>query len=61
MNLKTMQKAKTEAKRFLKRISDLENRMAEDNCAFLYGCAETSAVRRASMELTRALANMRRP
>ena len=55
MTKKTLKIAKREAKRFLERVQALEDRMAEDRWAI-----ETAAVKRASMDLTRALAEMRK-
>lgn len=61
----TVRTAKAEAKRFLERVKALEERSRKDATAINYlgfcGCSETGAVRRASMDLTRALADLRRP
>ena len=54
-------KAASEAKRFLAAVKDLKERARED--AFInvfWGCKESGALRRASLDLTRALADMRR-
>lgn len=59
MHLSALREAKKEAKRFIEKVRLLEQRMAEDSTA-LYGCAETGAVRRQSMELTRSLARLRK-
>ena len=53
-----------EAKRFMDRCDVLFERMEEDETFARYidfGSKETAAVRRASMDLTRALAEMRKP
>lgn len=57
MNSKTVKIAAAEAKRFLKAV-----RAYEENPPYydFVGNKETGALRRASMDLTRALADMRR-
>jgi len=60
MTKKTLKIAKREARRFLERVLTLEDRVAEEGFA-IYGCKELLAVERASMDLTRALAEMRKP
>lgn len=58
-----MKEAKLRAQLFLFRIKDLETKMAgeiEPRMVF-FRCRETAALRRASMDLTRALADMRKP
>jgi len=60
----TLQTAKAEAIRFLAKIADLEKYdMINENTAFtdICGSKHTGAVKRASMDLTRALAEMRKP
>ena len=52
--------AKVEAKRFLDRIAAWEKRCKEDP-TMKYGTKESGAVYRASLDLTRALADLRRP
>ena len=52
--------AKKEAKRFLERIAAWEKRCKEDP-NMKYGTKESSAVTRSSLDLTRALAELRRP
>ena len=59
MTKKTLKIAKREAKRFLERVLTFEDRIAEDKFV-LYGCAESGAVKRSSMDLTRALAELRK-
>jgi len=55
MNEKTLKRAKEETKRFLKRVE------AYESADTSYGASkESGAVRRASMDLTRALADLRR-
>ncbi len=66
MTKKTLANAKREAKHFLGRVSALEDRLKKDSDLSamytdnLYGCVQSGAVKRASMDLTRALAEMRK-
>lgn len=60
MNEVTMNRAKAEAKRFLDRVAEMEIQLKDRNLPW-YGCPESGALRRASLDLTRALANLRRP
>ena len=61
MKLDKIKKARLEANRFLARLEAFE-RIGKINQRPLWAYPkETSALRRASMELTRALAEMRRP
>ena len=56
-----------EAKRFIAKAEDYFDREKDergdrkDNQYALYGCKESGAVKRSSLDLSRALANMRRP
>ncbi len=53
--------ARNEAKRFIETTEKLLERMKDDNCSDIcYGTKEGGACRRASMDLTRALAKMRK-
>ena len=58
MNLKTMIAAKKEAERF---IVAVKAAIAEKEADHTYATKLSGAARRASMDLTRALADMRRP
>lgn len=63
MNKKAVRKAVAEARRFIAKAEevlakDFQPNMGDDD--LLYASAETGAVRRASMDLTRALAEMRK-
>lgn len=51
--------AKKEAQRFINKVDEFEKRYKNQPFA-LYGSKESGAVRRSSMDLTRALANMRK-
>ena len=55
-----LHKAIDEAKRFLTKAEETYNKMILDSSA-QYGCKETAAVKRSSMDLTRALAELRKP
>ena len=59
MTLETLDTAITEAKRFLSRAADAKRRIKKDRYRAM-GCTETAAAKRASMDLTRALAAMRK-
>ena len=54
------QEAIDEAKRFIKKAGIAQKKMKEDSYA-ICGCKETGAVKRASMDLTRVLAELRKP
>ena len=60
MEWDALKASKKEAVRFLERVWELENnigRKPHENQ--IRGCSESGAVRRASMDLTRALARLR--
>lgn len=61
MNQKTLQAAISEAQRFLDLAKDLHWQSAHDHLIYIRGTARSGAVRRASMDLTRALADLRKP
>lgn len=61
MNAKKLAVAKAEAKRFLATVKALEERCTLDDIYEFTGCRESGACRRASLDLTRALAELRRP
>lgn len=60
MNIELIKTAEAEAKRFLERAAEARKRLNIDSYA-KYGCRETGAVKRASLDLSRALADMRKP
>ena len=62
MNTTTISRAQTEARKFLSRSSLLLSVMERDgDKVIVSGTCYSGALRRASLELTRALAEMRRP
>ena len=61
MNPKTLQAAIIEAERFLDLAKELHMQSAHVNWMDIQGTARSGAVRRASMDLTRALTDLRRP
>lgn len=65
MNYQTMMKAEQEALRFLDAVKTVKiafvQPTAEQYTMLFMGCAESGALRRASMDLTRALATLRKP
>ena len=60
MNQKTLQAAIIEAERFLDLAKDLHMQSAHIDWIYTQGTARSGAVRRSSMDLTRALADLRR-
>jgi hypothetical protein len=58
MTLEGIAKARREAERFLAATAEVE-RAGRANPMLFYGSPSTAALRRASMDLTRALADMR--
>jgi len=60
MNQKTLQAAIIEAERFLDLAKELHMQSDHDPLTYIRGTALSGAVRRASMDLTRALANLKR-
>ena len=63
MNLKTIRAAMTEARRFLAAAKEVEVECAElqqSPDGWISGTKRTGAMRRASLDLTRSLATMRR-
>jgi hypothetical protein len=61
MNPRTLQAAIAEAERFLDLARELQAQANQTHWIYVRGTAPSSATRRASMELTRALADLRRP
>ena len=61
MEYRAILEAEAEAERFLMRVADLRDRYSPADLHHIQGCKETGAVRRASLDLTKALAQMRRP
>lgn len=63
MNSTTVKNAETEAKRFLQRVHDYNERMKRDcpMSGYIGNTIEGGALKRASLDLTRALAALRRP
>jgi hypothetical protein len=61
MNRGTLGSAIEEARRFLRLAKALEADAGKDEFYFGTASKKTGAVKRASMDLTRALSNLRRP
>lgn len=60
--MEKMEKAEAAAREFLARVEAMRARIESDgNRVWLCGSTESGALRRQSLELTRALAEMRRP
>jgi len=60
MNKVAILEARAEATRFIRIADKAIEKIDEDHLVSIVGSKETSAVRRASMDLTRTLAEMRR-
>ena len=60
MNTRTLQAAISEAERFLDLARELQDQLKESR-GFVTGTRTSGSCRRASLDLTRALADMRRP
>jgi hypothetical protein len=60
MNKRTINKAVNEAKRFLEAAKLVQAALVEGN-GYVVGTKESGALKRSSLDLTRALADMRRP
>ena len=67
MNAEKMKEAEKAAKTFLISIIKMETRVEEEcragtnsECLWFNGCKESGAMRRASLNLTRALSNLRK-
>ena len=61
MNRDTLQSARSQAETFLKAIEEADKAVALKDVDILTGNKYTAKIRRTSMDLTRALANLRRP
>lgn len=61
MNLTTLKLAKAEALRFVKKVNALEQDANVNHIGYFFGSKHTGAVKRASMDLTRSLADLRKP
>ena len=59
MKIETVREAIIVAQEFVKRAKFVEAIEEQDKSAFNFGCKETASLRRASMELTRLLADLR--
>lgn len=61
MNEERLTRAIEEANRFLAAAKSYQERLQADSYLSFTGCRESGAVRRSSMDLTRALAQLRKP
>lgn len=60
MDLEKLKEAKSEAKRFLKRVDEFEKRVSKEGThSWNWGLKESGAVKRSSMDLSRSLSNLR--
>lgn len=60
MNAQKLMESERQAKKLLERIEDVRERAKNDSRVF-FGRPETAALKRASMDLTRVLSDLRRP
>ena len=60
MKLSKIRRVLVEVNRFQKKANAAIGRLEDDKYA-KYGCKETGALKRASLDLTRSLAQMRKP
>jgi len=56
-----IEQAEERSRNFLRKARDYREREQKDGALVMYGCKESGALRRASLDLTRSLADMRRP
>lgn len=61
MKIEAINLAIAEAHHFIRAAEAAKKRLEADNMAHISGSKETAACRRASMDLTRALARLRQP
>lgn len=61
MNIAAIKQAKAEALRFIQRVNALEQSKPSCIGNYLDGSKHTGAVKRASMDLTRSLSELRKP
>lgn len=61
MNTRTLKAAIAAAERFLHLAKELQEQAEHTDWLYITGTAASGATRRASMDLTRALADLRRP
>lgn len=60
MNYNKILDVEIEMERVLKKIKEVKIRFASQGGSIFYGCAETAALKRASMDLSRALTKLRK-
>ena len=60
MNEETLLEAISEASRFISKADKAVRRMQKESLVKITGCKETAAARRASMDLTRVLSELRK-
>ena len=60
MKYELIDQAKTEACRFIVKANNAEKKVRADTMVLITGCKETAALKRASMDLSRILAELRK-
>jgi hypothetical protein len=61
MNIETLNRAISEAERFLKSAKEVQQQAEHTSWGWITGTRYSAACKRASMDLTRALSDLRRP
>ena len=61
MNIKVLQKSINECNRYIAEAKKAIKRLERDELAYISGSKETASARRASMDLTRILVEVRKP
>ena len=61
MNMQPLENSMIETRRFLRLAEIARRKMIDDNTAYIRGSKETAAAKRSSMDLTRSLAELRKP
>lgn len=61
MKIAAVRRAKAEAEEFVRRAKKVIEEYGDNDCEFIWGSPASGALRRQSMELTRVLAEMRKP
>lgn len=60
MKFELIEQAKIEAYRFIAKANNAEKRVRADTTVLITGCKETAALKRASMDLSKILSELRK-
>ena len=61
MDMKSVINTRHIAREFVKRAEEVIHRIGADESLWITGCKETASLRRISLDLSRALSDMRKP